>query len=195
MSELTLKIALSESLKFECSGNADFVARERRQFYRAAGREKIEICESDATQNELYGPDQPQYAACDPNNFGVLTRPTEITEGLSNLIFNIQHGIISVKMGDTLSVRLKDGTLTDFVITQIDGDFIRFESVDCIGGKYVTRDKVPDLFDDFWELLPDELKAAIVETPRKWIDEDGIENMDYFKLFLPSAPEVFPDDE
>lgn len=183
MKEMTLKVKLNDNLKFECSGDADFVAREREQFFRAANLPVMEE------------PAEPVHTSAPVSQTSVLVRATEKTGELADLIKGIQSGDIPVNVGDSLSVFLKDGTLVNFVITQIDGEYIRFESEDCIGGKYVTRDKVDDLFKDFWEQLPDELKNAIVQTPRKWLDRDGVENMDYFNLFLPSAPEVFPDDE
>ena len=183
MNKLNLKIKLDEALQSECSGDADFVVREREQFFQALNYptgEKV---------------DEPVSGSTPVSQTSIPIKATEKTGELADLIRGIQSGDIPVNVGDSLSVFLKDGKPTNFVITQIDGECIRFESEDCIGGEYVTRDKVDDLFKRFWNLLPDELKAAIVPTKRKWYDRDSVENMDYFNLFLPSAPEVFPDDE
>ena len=65
----------------------------------------------------------------------------------------------------------------------------------CVGGDTVTRDKVDDLFENYLDLLPTMLIDNLLLTKRRYRDRnDAIQERESV-LFLPSAPEVFPEDD
>lgn len=87
-------------------------------------------------------------------------------------------------VGDKVDFQLKTGEKVTVVVTQSTEEYVRFESVDCIGGKEVP-----------WSQLPEDLQAVIDPMTRKHKDHEGNVQEYEFKLFLPAASEVFDEDE
>lgn len=111
-------------------------------------------------------------------------------------------------VGDKVDFRLKTGEKVTVVVTQSTEDYVRFESVDCVGGREVpwsytgnTKCGIADsdvmkyLNEEIWSQLPEDLQAAIDPVTRKHKDYEGNVQEYEFKLFLPAVSEVFDEDE
>jgi len=111
-------------------------------------------------------------------------------------------------VGDKVDFQLKTGEKVTVVVTQSTEEYVRFESVDCIGGKEVpwsdsgntkcgiaASDVMKYLNEEIWSQLPEDLQAVIDPTTRKHKDHEGNVQEYEFKLFLPAASEVFDEDE
>lgn len=96
-------------------------------------------------------------------------------------------------IGDALAFELLDGRPIECVVTDIDDNAIRFDSVDCLGDG-MTYNKVEKWLDRIDHLLPEEVRQAIVDTERKHII-DGKKISRLERLFLPAAPELFSGDD
>lgn len=94
---------------------------------------------------------------------------------------------------DVLAFDLLDGRHIECVVTDIDDNAIRFDSVDCLGDG-MTYNKVEKWLDRIDHLLPDEVRRAIVDTERKHII-NGKKMGRLERLFLPAAPELFSGDD
>lgn len=125
-------------------------------------------------------------------------------ETLSN---RIMAGV-NLAVGDKVDFRLKTGEDVTVVVTQSTDEYVRFESVDCVGGKEVpwsdagntkcgiaASDVMKYLNEEIWSQLPEDLQAAITPVKRKHKDHEGNVQEYEFKLFLPAASEVFDEDE
>lgn len=66
-------------------------------------------------------------------------------------------------IGDALAFELLDGRPIECVVTDIDDNAIRFDSVDCLGDG-MTYNKVEKWLDRIDHLLPEEVRQAIVIT-------------------------------
>lgn len=95
-------------------------------------------------------------------------------------------------IGDALALDLLDGRHIECVVTDIDDNAIRFDSVDCLGDD-MTYGKVKKWLDRIDHLLPDELRNAIVDTERKHVI-DGMKICHLERLFLPAVSELFNGD-
>lgn len=111
-------------------------------------------------------------------------------------------------VGDKVDFQLKTGEKVTVVVTQSTEEYVRFESVDCVGGKEVpwsdagntkcgiaASDVMKYLNEEIWSRLPEDLQAVIDPMIRKHKDHEGNMQEYEFKLFLPAAPEVFDEDE
>lgn len=110
-------------------------------------------------------------------------------------------------VGDYKTETLKNGQPVTLVVTDVQEDFVRFESKDCVGnpvswnekdtneGGFPTSNVKKYLDETIWAQLPEELKAVIGNAQRKWLDKDGNEAEYTCKLFLPAASEVFDEDD
>jgi len=115
---------------------------------------------------------------------------------------------VNLAVGDKVDFRLKSGEDVTVVVTQSTKEYVRFESVDCVGGKEVpwsdtgdTKRGIADsnamkyLNEEIWSQLPEDLQAAIDPVTRKHKDHEGNVQEYEFRLFLPAASEVFDKDE
>ncbi len=91
-------------------------------------------------------------------------------------------------IGDALAFDVLDGRHIECVVTDIDDNAIRFDSMDCLGDS-MTYNKVEKWLDRIDHLLPEEVRQAIVDTERKHII-DGKKISRLERLFLPAAPEL-----
>ena len=95
---------------------------------------------------------------------------------------------------DKMIVTLTNGKTVEFVVTDQTSEYVRYESRNCLG-EYVPMTKMNEWLHKQFSLLPDELKAAIIPTERVYRDSKGKIHKETVKLFLPSASEIFADDE
>ena len=92
-------------------------------------------------------------------------------------------------------VKLNDGREIDFVVTDEDDETYRLESRDCLG-EYVPATRLDEWLADLWEnQFPAELKERIVPTQRKHKPYRGKVIEETRNLFLPSAAEIFPEED
>ncbi len=111
-------------------------------------------------------------------------------------------------VGDKVDFRLKTGEKVTVAVTQSTDEYVRFESVDCVGGKMVpwsdagntkcgiaASDVMKYLNEEIWSQLPEDLQAVIDSVIRKHKDCEGNVREYEFKLFLPAASEVFDENE
>lgn len=107
-------------------------------------------------------------------------------------------------VGDKVDFQLKTGEDVTVVVTQSTDEYVRFESVDCVGGKEVswsdarnTKCEIADSYvmkflnKEVWSQLPEDLQVVIAPVTRKHLDCEGNMWEHEFKLFLPAASEVF----
>lgn len=115
---------------------------------------------------------------------------------------------VNLAVGDKVDFRLKSGEDVTVVVTQSTEEYVRFESVDCVGVKEVpwsddgntkcgiaASDVMKYLNEEIWSQLPEDLQAAIDPVTRKHKDHEGNVQEYEFRLFLPAASEVFDEDE
>ena len=182
----SLKVALKGIGEFECTGKEEFISPEIEKFY-AALLPVAPVVHS-AEDNSRPAPVVAQDC--------IVKRTIESSDiCFADVLPLLMAGKLNLNAGDTITVPLKDGTSAEFVLTQEDDEAYRFESVTCVGGDTVTRDKVDDLFENYLDLLPTMLIDNLLLTKRRYRDRnDAIQERESV-LFLPSAPEVFPEDD
>lgn len=111
-------------------------------------------------------------------------------------------------VGDKVDFQMKTGEKVTVVVTQSTEEYVRFESVDCVGGEEIpwsdagntkcgiaASDVMKYLNEKIWSQLPDDLQTVIDPVVRKHKDHEGNVQEYEFKLFLPAASEVFDEDE
>lgn len=182
----SLKVALKGIGEFECTGKEEFISPEIEKFY-AALLPVAPVVHS-AEDNSRPAPVVAQDC--------IVKRIIESDDTcFADVLPLLMTGKLNLNVGDTITIPLKDGTSAEFVLTQEDDEAYRFESVTCVGGDTVTHDKVDDLFERYYDLLPKILTDNLLLTKRRYRDRnDAIQERESV-LFLPSAPEVFPEDD
>lgn len=181
-----LKVKLEGLGEFECTGKEEFISPEIEKFY-AALLPAAPVVHSVEDNNSL----APVVAGdC------IVKRTVESSDTcFADVLSLLMAGKLNLNVGDTITIPLKDGTFAEFVLTQEDDEAYRFESVTCVGGDTVTRDKVDDLFERYYDLLPKSLTDNLLLTKRRYRDRNDAVQERESVLFLPSAPEVFPEDD
>lgn len=97
--------------------------------------------------------------------------------------------------GSYFTIKLKDGREVDFICTAVEPDALRFESRDCLG-EYVPATRLDSWLNDLWKnQIPDDLKDEIIPTVRKYKTPEGKTVSEKKFLFLPSAAEIFPEED
>ena len=100
-----------------------------------------------------------------------------------------------IEEGSYFTIDLNDGREVDFICTAVEPDAYRFESRDCLG-EYVPATKLDDWLEDLWRnQIPDDLKDEIILTVRKYKTPEGKTVSEKKFLFLPSAAEIFPEED
>ena len=181
-----LKVKLEGLGEFECVGKEEFISPEIEKFYAA-------LLPIAPVVHSVEGDSSPAPVAAQNC---IVKRTIESSDTcFADVLSLLMAGKLNLNVGDTITVPLKDGTSAEFVLTQEDDEAYRFESVTCVGGDTVTRDKVDDLFENYLDLLPTMLIDNLLLTKRRYRDRnDAIQERESV-LFLPSAPEVFPEDD
>lgn len=182
---VSLKLKISNLASFECSGDSEFVAKERKEFLTAlnglSGEHNLKMQHTNGINSLAQN--------CS------LRQIKETKMVLSDLLSAIQDGRLQLEMGDIIDITLLDGTTDQFVMTQEDDEAYRFESVNCILGECITRDEADSAFEKYYDLLPKKLRDEMLLTKRQYLNENGNKRECEELLFLPSAPEVFPPDD
>lgn len=111
--------------------------------------------------------------------------------GLGTLLDGIALGEVYVDLGDSISIKLLDGTEVELVVTDQDDKTVRLESRDCLGIN-TSADDLKDYLGRIYNLLPFELKARILTVERKHRSRDGELHTEQAELFVPAASEIFP---
>lgn len=117
----------------------------------------------------------------------------------------LERNDVQYQIGDVVTSELRNSYM-QWVITDLGSDYIRFEARNCITSRDLKMNRERTnaggiasslmqeyLNNDIWNLLPDDLQDVISTVNRKYMD--GNEEKTYqTKLFLPSASEVFNED-
>ena len=182
MGNATLNLKINGLASISCSGDPEFVQNERKRFNDLVkGICSIELPSVAPEHKPLLVPQ----LTCK------LSINVSSMYHLSTFLQSLQSGKLHLSMGDVIEIPLADGTTEEFVMTQEDDEAYRFESVDCIFGKCITRDKADKSFERYYDLLPKELREEMILTKRRYRNRDGEEREQENLLFLPSASEVF----
>ena len=182
----SLKVALKGIGEFECTGKEEFISPEIEKFYAA-------LLPAVPVQNSVEDNSSPAPVVAQDC---IVKRTVESSDTcFADVLSLLMAGKLNLNVGDTITIPLKDGTSAEFVLTQEDDETYRFESVDCIGGKTVTHDKIDELFENYMDLLPSVLVENMLLTKRRYRDRNDAIHERESLLFLPSAPEVFPEDD
>lgn len=182
MGTATLNLKINGLASISCSGDPEFVQNERKQFNNLVKG----IC---SIESPSVAPEHKPLLV--PQLTCKLSINVSSMYHLSTFLQSLQSGKLHLSMGDVIEIPLADGTTDEFVMTQEDDEAYRFESVDCIFGKCITRDKADESFERYYDLLPKELREEMILTKRRYRNRDGEEREQESLLFLPSAPEVF----
>lgn len=182
METATLNLKINGLASISCSGNPEFVKNERKQFNDLVKG----IC---SIESPSVAPEHKPLLAPQPT-CKLSVRASSMYH-LSTFLQSLQSGKLHLSMGDVIEIPLADGTTDEFVMTQEDDEAYRFESVNCIFGECITRDKADESFERYYDLLPKELRKEMILTKRRYRNRDGEEREQESLLFLPSAPEVF----
>lgn len=181
-----LKVKLEGLGEFECTGKEEFISPEIEKFYAAL----LPVAPVVHSVEDNSSPVPVVARDC------IVKRTIESSDTcFADVLSLLMSGKLNLNVSDTITIPLKDGTSAEFVLTQEDDEAYRFESVTCVGGDTVIRDKVDDLFERYYDLLPKILTDNLLLTKRRYRDRnDAIQERESV-LFLPSAPEVFPEDD
>ena len=182
MGVATLNLKINGLASIGCSGDPEFVKNERKQFNDLVKG----IC---SIESPSVAPEHKPLLVPQPTC--KLSIHVSSMYHLSTFLQSLQSGKLHLSMGDVIEIPLVDGTTDEFVMTQEDDEAYRFESVNCIFGKCIARDKADESFERYYDLLPKELRNEMILTKRRYRNRDGEEREQDNLLFLPSAPEVF----
>ena len=187
----SLKIVLKGLGEFGCTGKKEFISSEIEKFYSTI------VSSSEQMKDDPVKCVKPEGVKTSDSEGGFceIQKITKFDPELSYAISMMQKGELTFDVGDIITIPLRDGTKDSFVMTQEDDEAYRFESVACVGGSTITRDKVDDLFEQYYNLLPKVITDNLLLTTRKYRDRNDVIKEGESILFLPSAPEVFPKDE
>ncbi len=165
-----LSIDTTHGIKFECEGAENFVDAQFKRFH---------------TGLEL--DDVPQLPC---SGFGYTVH----ADDWASVLERIKSGAYVPKVHDAVSCKLLDGREVDFIVTDTDDEYVRYESRDCLGEKMKHTD-IGKYLNSVMAVIPPELKAAICPTERKWLNSDGELVSEEMLLFVPSCSEVFAEDD
>ena len=182
MGNATLNLKINGLASISCSGDPEFVQNERKQFNDLVKG----IC---SIKSPSVVPEHKPLLVPQPTC--KLSINVSSMYHLSTFLQSLQSGKLHLSMGDVIEIPLADGTTDEFVMTQEDDEAYRFESVNCIFGKCITRDEADESFERYYDLLPKELREEMILTKRRYRNRDGEEKEQENLLFLPSASEVF----
>lgn len=143
-----------------------------------------------------------------PESGNVTLRMAQASVMSWRMLANRIKAGVNLAIGDKVDFQLKTGEEVTVVVTQSTEEYVRFESVDCVGGEDVPwsdagntkcgiagSDVMKYLNEKIWVQLPEDLQAVIGSIKRKHKDHEGNVREYEFKLFLPAASEVFEEDE
>ena len=219
MEELKIK---ARGMKFEAAGEPGTVRGAGKDFYDFIAAESQREIAARKEFAERMKEEMAWYAkkyAEDHKEGETEPQPTENPEGATLRAVRtsetsweqIARGIKSgngLAVGDKVDFSLKSGEQVTMVVTDDTDEYVRFESVDCVGEESVQWNKrcttdggieesnVQEwLMLELFGQLPEDLQQVIGKVKRRYKDNEG--NLKEYEtlLFLPSAPEVFDEDE
>lgn len=200
----------NEELKVEGSG--ELIQREREAFYQHIKELEEVNVKARAEFAQRMKNDMAWYARMrqekDAENAGkpMVVRTCGELQGTWEEIARAIKSGAEFKVGDYKLGSIVDGCNFTMVVTDVTDEYVRFESRDCVRkeiawnkeggtkGGYPASDVHKYLNEELWELLPEELRAVISPCERKTL-VDGEEETFTANLFLPTASEVFDDED
>lgn len=215
MSKLKIK---TRGISMEVVGKDDFIQREREAFLEYAENHKgIQIGVTAIPVERLKPFPEHMNCKCSCSDEDSEEKPESGVDFVrsvkqhyktdwQSLADRIKKGTMPVEVGATVTCELTDGTLAEFVVTDVTDQYVRFETRNFIGGDVEWNEQdtnkggYPDsdirgyVDSTIWDLLPEDLQAVISDVAREWKDKDGNCGTYTTKLFLPAASEVFDED-
>lgn len=209
MEKLRVRVGGKE-LKVE--GSSELIQRERGAFYQHIKELEEVNVKAKAEFAQRMKNNMAWYARMrqeqDAKNYGkpMVVRSCGELQGTWEEIAEAIKAGAEFRVGDYKSSSTVDGRNFTVVVTDVTDEYVRFESRDCVGkevawnkeegtkGGYPASDVHNYLNGELWELLPEELRAVISQCERKTL-VDGKEETFIANLFLPTASEVFDDED
>lgn len=208
MEKLRVRVG-SEELKVE--GSSELIQREREAFYQHI--KELEEVKAKTEFAQRMKNDMVWYARMrqekDAENAGkpmAVRTCGELQATWEEIAEAVKEGA-EFKVGDyKTGNKTSDGQAFTMVVTDVTDEYVRFESRDCLGkevawneeggteGGYPASDVHKYLNEELWKLLPEELRAVISPCERKTL-VDGEEETFTANLFLPTASEIFDDED
>lgn len=197
MEELNIKIGNAE---LKVSGESETIRCASKDFYDFLTRQKAFIQlknECDCKASELTTQITVKNESTTPATFRTFDTSWE------QIAEDIKRGP-GLTLGDTVSFTLKSGEQVTVVVTDDTNEYVRFESVDCIGYRstpwgvsntecaHFDESSIQGwLMSELFKDLPDDLQRVISKTKRQYMDSEGSLKEYETSLFLPSISEVF----
>ena len=210
MEELRVR-AGNEELKVK--GSSETIQREREAFYQhikeveeANIKAKAELVQRMKNDMAWYARVQQEKDAVNVGKPGIVRVCGELMGTWEEIASAIKSGA-EFKVGDYKKGSTVDGQGFTLVVTDVTDEYVRFESRDCLGGtvqwnkKDTTDGGIEESNVQEWLMLelfgklPDDLRQVISKATRKYEDNEGNVKEYETLLFLPSASEVFDEDE
>lgn len=219
MSKLTIR---AKGMSMEVCGSDELISKERGAFLDFAGGQRsgitVNACAipvekifdsilEKVSDDESEKEEQEQEQKSEEKGKCVVMKNICKPASWQDIADKIKKHTDGLKVGDTVTCELIDGTQTVFVVTDVKNEYVRFETKDFIRNESVSwneddtnRGGYPDseirkyMDSVIWNLLPEELQSVISDVDREWKDKDGNCGTYTTKLFLPAASEVFDKD-
>lgn len=210
MEELRVR-AGNEELKVK--GSSETIQREREAFYQhikeveeANIKAKAELVQRMKNDMAWYARVRQEKDAANAGKPGVVRTCGEL-QGTWEEIERAIKSDAEFKVGDYKKGSTADGQGFMLVVTDVTDEYVRFESRDCLGGtvqwnkKDTTDGGIEEsnvqewLMLELFSKLPDDLRQVISKATRKYVDNEGEIKEYETLLFLPSASEVFDEDD
>lgn len=210
MEELRVR-AGNEELKVK--GSSETIQREREAFYQhikeveeANIKAKAELVQRMKNGMAWYARVQQEKDAVNVGKPGIVRVCGELMGTWEEIASAIKSGA-EFKVGDYKKGSTVDGQGFTLVVTDVTDEYVRFESRDCLGGsvqwnkKDTTDGGIEESNAQEWLMLelfgklPDDLRQVISKATRKYEDNEGNVKEYETLLFLPSASEVFDEDD
>mgnify|MGYP001115736980 FL=1 len=210
MEELRVR-AGNEELKVK--GSSETIQREREAFCQhikeveeANIKAKAELVQRMKNGMAWYARVQQEKDAVNVGKPGIVRVCGELMGTWEEIASAIKSGA-EFKVGDYKKGSTVDGQGFTLVVTDVTDEYVRFESRDCLGGsvqwnkKDTTDGGIEESNVQEWLMLelfgklPDDLRQVISKATRKYEDNEGNVKEYETLLFLPSASEVFDEDD
>ena len=210
MEELRVRAGNEE---LEVKGNPETIQRAHEAFYQhikeveeANIKAKAELMQRMKNDMAWYARVRQEKDAENAGKPGVVRTCGELQGTWEEIASAIKSGA-EFKVGDYKKGSTVDGQGFTLVVTDVTDEYVRFESRDCLGGtvqwnkKDTTDGGIEESNVQEWLMLelfgklPDDLRQVISKATRKYVDNEGEIKEYETLLFLPSASEVFDEDD
>lgn len=209
MEELRVR-AGNEELKVK--GSSETIQREREAFYQhikeveeANIKAKAELMQRMKNDMAWYARVRQEKDAENAGKPGIVRTCGELQGTWEEIASAIKSGV-EFKVGDYKKGSTVDGQGFTLVVTDVTDEYVRFESRDCVGEEvewnknggtqlgYPGSDIHKYLNKGLFERLPEDLRKVISLAERKTLRNGETVSFNTY-LFLPSASEVFDEDD